>query len=570
LKTSKVTAILASVLLLGTISVLPASAGEQSGEVACSEGGSFIWISFNGANFTLMSGDSCKGTAVIPEGVTHINAGLFRGSGLKNIVLPTTVTKIDADVFANTPMTQFTVPDQLTSIDAGAFAGSDLQTLNISAGASGITATSIRGAKKLVEVNVNQGNNSLSSESGVLFDKAKTTLILYPAGKSDTSYVIPNTVTHIGAYAFENQAKLVSVTIPTSVVDIGESAFRSASSLKNYSVPAGATVGKDAFRGAGGVLKDQIIKCSKGGSIQTKGDMVFVLRPAKWWGNRAATKAEAAQWEAKNCQGNVVIPSGIAEIPTGGFSGTRLSTLTIPKTVKVIGEEAFASSRLTSITLPEGLTTLSWGLFSQATKLKTVKLPSTLTSIGDGAFTYAESLTEITIPKSVQSIGIDAFSGATSLKKIVIPVGVKAISDNSFNGALSLSEVTIPSTVEIIGVRAFTNTAFKAVTLPEGVKEISDRSFNCLITSPVIVLPASLTKMSNRSFDASLKNCRPAKRVGTPKVYFLGNAPAITGNAADPITIYISKKATGFDLDPTTKLWHGFKVAYGSPPKATK
>jgi hypothetical protein len=58
-----------------------------------------------------------------------------------------------------------------------------------------------------------------------LFNKAKTTLIQYPAGKPDTNYAIPNSVKSIGNSAFFGCSSLTSVTIPNSVTSIGSNAF---------------------------------------------------------------------------------------------------------------------------------------------------------------------------------------------------------------------------------------------------------------------------------------------------------------------------------------------------------
>jgi hypothetical protein len=57
---------------------------------------------------------------------------------------------------------------------------------------------------------------------------------------------------------------------------------------------------------------------------------------------------------------------------------------------------------------------------------------------------------------------------------------------------------------------------------------------------------------------------------GLPTVYFLGDAPDVDGDTQQKMTIYIQKGAKGFTLDPVKKTWHGFTIAYGSPPKLSK
>lgn len=68
-------------------------------------------------------------------------------------------------------------------------------------------------------------NPNYSSQDGVFFDKAKTTLVIYPYGNTRTSYTIPDSVTTIGNRAFIGCTSLESVTIPNSVTSIGSEAF---------------------------------------------------------------------------------------------------------------------------------------------------------------------------------------------------------------------------------------------------------------------------------------------------------------------------------------------------------
>ncbi len=61
--------------------------------------------------------------------------------------------------------------------------------------------------------------------NGVLYNKNKTEIVCYPAGKTASSFIIPNSVTSIGAYVFYYCENLTSVTIPNSVTNIGDYAF---------------------------------------------------------------------------------------------------------------------------------------------------------------------------------------------------------------------------------------------------------------------------------------------------------------------------------------------------------
>nr|MCR4624563.1 Ig-like domain-containing protein [Lachnospiraceae bacterium] len=75
----------------------------------------------------------------------------------------------------------------------------------------------------LEEIIVSDDNDNYTSVNGVLFSKAKTTLIAY-AGK-DANYTIPEGVKYIDDSAFKGCIRLTSVTIPQSVTSIGYEAF---------------------------------------------------------------------------------------------------------------------------------------------------------------------------------------------------------------------------------------------------------------------------------------------------------------------------------------------------------
>lgn len=75
----------------------------------------------------------------------------------------------------------------------------------------------------LSSIVVDEANENYQSIDGVLYNKDATTLLAYPAEKSDVC-IIPDTVTRIEDYAFMN-AKSVQIVLPTSVKAMGDSAF---------------------------------------------------------------------------------------------------------------------------------------------------------------------------------------------------------------------------------------------------------------------------------------------------------------------------------------------------------
>ena len=162
--------------------------------------------------------------------VTGIGGQAFEGcTGLENITIPDSVTEIGLEAFSGcTSLTNITIPDSVTEIGSSAFSG----------------------CTSLTAIDVEIGNNNYTSVNGVLFNKGKTELICYPAGKTDKSYNIPNSVTSIGYSAFIDCTSITSITIPDSVTSIDSSAFGGCSSLKSITIPNSVTsIGYYAFYG---------------------------------------------------------------------------------------------------------------------------------------------------------------------------------------------------------------------------------------------------------------------------------------------------------------------------------
>jgi hypothetical protein len=94
----------------------------------------------------------------------------------------------------------------------------------------------------MTSISVNPANPSFSSEGGVLFNKAKTILITYPRGLAGP-YVVPASVTTIGANAFRFAVGVTSISLPATCTAAGLEAFAGCSSLTSFTVASGGTSG---------------------------------------------------------------------------------------------------------------------------------------------------------------------------------------------------------------------------------------------------------------------------------------------------------------------------------------
>lgn len=141
----------------------------------------------------------------------------------------------------------------------------NLETITIPAGVKSIGPFAFWGCNNLKSINVATDNPNYISTDGVLFNKNKTEIVIYPSAK-EGKYVIPNTVTAIGENSFRECRKLSDLVIPDSVTAIGAYAFYDCTSLLNVTIPKSVTKMKGCglgllfYKGGDDIIKSFVMK----------------------------------------------------------------------------------------------------------------------------------------------------------------------------------------------------------------------------------------------------------------------------------------------------------------------
>lgn len=171
--------------------------------------------------------------------VTAIGTEAFnKCENLKRFTSPTSLDTIGKGAFAQcTALNTILLKEGLLSIGDQAFEEcTSLNTIEIPASVTFIGELTFMTCSQLSSIIVNSNNANYASSEGVLYDKAKKTLLAYPNAKGNV-FAIPQGVTRIGVCAFVD-CTITEITIPEGVTSIGEGAFENCKSLQHVTFPA--------------------------------------------------------------------------------------------------------------------------------------------------------------------------------------------------------------------------------------------------------------------------------------------------------------------------------------------
>ena len=130
---------------------------------------------------------------------------------------------------------EYAISNSATNIEIGAFDEcSNLTTIEIPENV--VNIPSLLYCNSLTDINVSENNQKYLSDNGVLYTKDKRELLMYPVGKKEREYIIPEGVKIIGFDAFENCYNLEDVKIPNTVIMIYGRAFSNCINLSSIKI----------------------------------------------------------------------------------------------------------------------------------------------------------------------------------------------------------------------------------------------------------------------------------------------------------------------------------------------
>ncbi len=325
----------------------------------------------------------------IPIGVTSIGEYAFDGcTSLTNVDLPEGIIDIQGYAFRNcSNLTDMVFPEGITTVGREAFLGCfNISSIKIPNSLTGIGYAAFA---SVGDIFVSEDHPSLASKDGVLFGKGLTTLMQYPGGSSRTSYIMPDSVQWISAYAFCGSKNLKNIDISQNVTRIESNTFRGCSNLDHLEIPNSVTRLDNYALGACGMKS---VKLSE--NIEKMGTGVF----------SGCSNLES-----------IVLPESVTEIPDYAFYYcTNLTSIIIPDSVGSIRESAFAGcNSLKTLEIPEGVGSIGQSAFSNA-GLKSVKLPSSIKLIVVDAFSNCFELTEVYFVGDAPQFYNDVFRNTTT------------------------------------------------------------------------------------------------------------------------------------------------------------
>lgn len=215
--------------------------------------------------------------------------------GCNETIIPKSVTTLRRNAFSLCLFTNITIPNGVTTIDDFAFTTCGfLEKVVIPKSVTKISNRAFSACTSLSHISVEKENLVYDSRDNcnAIIETSTNTLLL---GCKKT--FIPNSVTNIGSFAFNDCDGLTSITIPNSVTSIGDYAFGGCTGLTSITIPEGMTsIGDGAFYCCSSLVRvdikattpptlssDSFVYCSKNLRIYVPAESIEDYKKTDYW-----------------------------------------------------------------------------------------------------------------------------------------------------------------------------------------------------------------------------------------------------------------------------------------------
>ncbi|MDR0304192.1 MAG: leucine-rich repeat protein [Chitinispirillales bacterium] len=502
----------------------------------------YVSLDLSGSAFTSIAKEtfeycSTLTSIIIPEGVTDIGDYAFHNcSNLESVMFfGETLKTIGKETFWYCPkLSDISLPASLTTIKDMAFEMSGITSITIPKNVTSIGATVFRVCNKLTQINVETANANYSSLDGVLYNKAKTTLIAYPTGKTQASFTVPASVTGFSDGAFEWNKNLTEVILHDGIKSLAWTMFES-SAINNLIVPASVTsISNSAFLGCENLTTITFLgsSCSinsnafgPAGDLHTKyaaGGAGMYTRPngQSYVWTKSQYNSQVSTPVAQPLAGKIIAGTKVTLTSTAGadiwytLDGSTPSvdgatstkytsqiTINYPVTIKAIGSKANTkeSSMLTAVYTIDGPVTYNAQSIADASVWLTALPANTLQdlyiiklNVNDlgGSYGMVGSLGKAIKQNDSKFVELDlssstitkvdslAFGYCTGLTGIKLPETVESIGNSAFKYCSKLESIDIPDNCISIGNESFSGcSTLVSANIGKGVTTINMYAF---------------------------------------------------------------------------------------------
>jgi|GEM_PF-5054094 len=459
---------------------------------------------------------SAMETFIMPEDLIHINDRTFQDvTGLTNIVISKNVQTIGQWVFQGaTNLENVEFEEGVESIGHLAFMSTALTRVDLPASLIHLDTSAFTGLQSLYYIGVNEDNPMFSSHDGVLFNKDKTVLLIYPTARGSTEraaaraaaseqdrengnyaweheFVVPEGVTNINLRAFDGNTNITNIILPstlrdTPIVGAPPSYVFSASSFGSNVFTLPKTTAQLAYSNNHNTVTVDF------DLAVTSHTYVFARYPSPL---------------PPPLEGTTTNDLFLRRI--GLFALTHRNGAPVPDnqiwTVEITAREIVFN--------PPAPSSLSFRYARNASFVETTNAAGQLNNVLSQASHTTHGYNFMITPPLATALGyhnqIAALDGVIVIDQFVYqnPSGVAnvtyagsyvitkipAIGQFAFARTTNLKSIIIPEGAGTIGQRAFQNSGISNITLPDGLRRIEEAAFENCFNLLSIIIPSSVT-----------------------------------------------------------------------------